>query len=498
LEYISDKIDFGLIDKRKFNIVASGTGTGKTHLVTHSLKIHFPNIKSQEIMVIASRSLIVDQQIQEEGIDKFFLPKNNISYLVRYWNGEEDLSEDILKKYNIQMMTYDKIIGILSKGNIEGLETLSKVKLIIFDECHTLFSDKFIKNIEMLKVWIRDTLYNNNKIIIGLTATPNILAYYQKEWGVTTNRLNKEILIKHKAKQLHCTNFGTIPYIVTNKIEGKTIIMCYSYMDCKKLKNKIPNSFVLISKSNKEFTKEMGRIRQFLVDNKSIPDTFIDDDSIEKELNVLITTSTLREGVNIIEQSGIKNVVCCFSDELHITQFAGRCRYNIDNLIIADTYINADNFDDNAYLTKCRLSYKTFMKNKDSTSWFDSIKHLVSHDVYEIKRFVLSADENKFIDYINVKWLVPKGINGNELNKYKIYKEHDKNEIVEMVIKCRLLKLYPYQITFNKVINFMEDTLGYTIENKRGKINKIKHTYKLVIDFDEEKVNFEKEEIFID
>ncbi|HHX69731.1 MAG TPA: hypothetical protein GX708_17005, partial [Gallicola sp.] len=35
------------------------------------------------------------------------------------------------------------------------------------------------------------------------------------------------------------------------------------------------------------------------------------------------------------------------------------------------------------------------------------------------------------------------------------------------------------------------NNLGYTIETKRGKINKKRHTYKLIIDFDEEKINLE-------
>lgn len=486
MEYISDKVDFNLIDKKKFNIVASGTGTGKTFLVTKKIRKYFPCIKHNEILFVVSRSLIIDQQTKTEGIEKFKQPKKSLSYIVRYWNGEEDLSENLLNKFGIQMMTYDKIIDILIRRNIEGLETLGRVKLVIIDECHSLFSDKFIKDIETFKLWIHKTLDIGNKIIIGLTATPSILAYYQKSWGVTINRLNKEVLINYKTKQLHCTDFNTIPYIVTNKIYGKTLIMCYSYNDCKKLKEKIPNSFILISKSNKNFTDEMKKVRDCLANYESIPDTFIDDDGIEKELNVLITTSTLREGVNIGGQSGIKNVVCCFSDELHITQFVGRCRFNVDNLIIADTYINADNYDKNNYLSKCRQSYKAFIKNKDSTSWFDSIKHLIEHDIYEVKRFILSADENKFINYINTKWLVPKGINDQELNKYKIYKKEDKEEIVNMVVNCRLLKLYPYQITFNKVIKFMKGTLGYTIESKRGEIDKTKYTYKIVIDFDED------------
>ena len=152
----------------------------------------------------------------------------------------------ILEK-KLQIMTYDKI-NILLKKNIEGLETLNKVKVIIFDECHTLFSDaNFIKDMEMLKVWIRDNLYIGNKIFIGLTATPNIIEYYQKEWGVSINKLNDEVLVNYKVKQLHCTDFDTIPYIVTTQIEGKTMIMCYSYNHVK-LKERIPNSFFLQQK----------------------------------------------------------------------------------------------------------------------------------------------------------------------------------------------------------------------------------------------------------
>ena len=277
IKYISDYVDLNLLDKTKFNIISSGTGSGKTFFIANEFKNQLPDIKPYEILFVASRSLIVEQQSKVEGISKYDM---NDQTFIKHWNGEED-STKILEDKGIQIMTYDKIINILAKKNVEGLETLNKVKAVVFDECHTLFSDSFIKDIEMLKVWIRDILYTNSKIIIGLTATPNIIEYYQKEWGVSVNKLNKETLINYKVKQLHCTDFDTIPFIVTTKIEGKTLIMCYSYKQCKRLKEKIPNSFILISKSNKRFTKEMDRVRSFIIDNEST-DKFIDDDNIEK------------------------------------------------------------------------------------------------------------------------------------------------------------------------------------------------------------------------
>jgi len=145
------------VDKKNFNIISSGTGTGKTYFVVNELNKYFPNVKYSEILFVTSRSLIVDQQSKSERISKYDM-NNLIS--IKHWNGLNDYSK-ILNKKGIQIMTYDKIINILVSNNTEGFETLNKIKLIIFDECHSLFSDKFIKNIEMLKVWIRDILYYN-------------------------------------------------------------------------------------------------------------------------------------------------------------------------------------------------------------------------------------------------------------------------------------------------------------------------------------------------
>lgn len=481
--YVSDSIDLKLLDKTKFNIISSGTGTGKTYFIANNLHKQLDGIENSDILFVASRSLIVDQQSKNQYITKFNKYDDEI---IDYWNGKRDRSLR-LHKQGIQIMTYDKLVEILIKKNQIGLETLSKIKIIVFDECHTLFSDTFIKNIEVIKIWIRDNLYSGNKIIIGMTATPNIIKYYQEDWGVDVNPLNEELIIKYRAKQLHCTNFETIPYLVATQLKNRTMIMCYSYSDCLKLKEQIPDSFVMISKSNSEFTKEMKTVRDYIITNEVVPETYIDEDGEEKKLNVLITTSTMREGINLRDDGTLKNIICCFSDELHITQFAGRARYNLDNLIVADTYIPSDNVGNNKYLSKCRQLYRDFLQGNDTTSWFDSIEQLVEGDIAKVKIFMLSRDENRFIEYINKKWLVPEG--EKNISKYRIYKEEDKNEIVSMAIECRLLKLYQYQINFNKIVKFMQNVLGYTIEDRKTNMNNLSTRYKLIVDFDEFKVD---------
>ncbi len=506
MSFISDHIDLSKADKTKFNIIASGCGTGKTHFVAFKVREYLPHIKASEMLFVTSRTLIVEQQIKIDGITKF--KPNNLTS-IKHWNGEED-SFELLERKGIQIMTYDKIIDILKDKNSEFHQTLGRIKIIFLDECHTIFSDTFIKDIELLKGWIRDITYTNSKYLIGLTATPRIMYYYQKSWGVSLNQLNKEILVKYKAKQLYCTNFNTLHFLLANKdIQGKTIVMCYSIEDCYELKEKIPNSFVLVSKSNKkEYMPEMDEIRDYIINNESLPDTYLEVlerdskskkpiSSERRKLEVLITTSTLREGVNLREDCGVKNVAITFTDELHISQWVGRCRYNIENLIIAESYIRSDNLRPLSYLTQSRQQYKEFMKDINHTKWFDSISHLVEHDLTKIRRFILTDKEQLFTTYINTKWLIPSGLKDNELDKYKIYKEEDKNEIVDKAINCQLIDDSPSRITFNRVIRFMIDTLGYTIENGRIQIKKQKYTYKLIVDFDDEFEQLEKQnEVF--
>jgi superfamily II DNA or RNA helicase len=124
-KFISDYIDFYKATKTKFNIVASGCGTGKTYWVANTVTESLPHIKPAEMIFVTSRSLIVEQQSKEDGITKFN-PRNVIS--IKCWSGEEDSLEVIAAK-GIQIMTYDKIINILKTQNTEGFETLSKVKL---------------------------------------------------------------------------------------------------------------------------------------------------------------------------------------------------------------------------------------------------------------------------------------------------------------------------------------------------------------------------------
>lgn len=507
-KFVSEIVDIEELDRYKFNLIASGCGTGKSYFITHQLPKRLQDVLPEEIIFVTSRSLTVDQQAQYDGIKKFSPDDTDI---INFWNSDDRI-EDGVSGSGMRIMTYDKIISILLNNNSMGKETLSSVKVIVFDECHTLFSDTFIHGMEALQVWIRDLLYEGKKYVIGMTATPGILDYNAERWGVTIKELNDDVIIAHQASQMICTTFDTIPYLVTtNRLPGKTLIMCVTVKDCFKLQKQIPNSAILVSKNNKEFTPEMYMIRDYISTYEKLPDKFFvpseaemkcraetkklkdktdkskkeNSDGTWYDLKVLITTTAAREGYNLSFDSGIRNIVSCFSDDLHLTQICGRARYDLDNIVVAKTYVPYDNTKRSAYLSQQRKDFDNYMSDKQNIKWFSSVEHLVKHDVYGIKRFFFGTDENRFIQYINSKWLVPIGTTPEETKKYRIWKNEDKDNIVRLCIQCKLLSVPDRLITFQRVIRLMEGCLGYSIDNGRFEMQKKSHSYKLVIEYDE-------------
>ena len=503
-KYLSDIIDLSEIDPFQFNLISSGCGTGKSYFITHRLFEQRPDLKPEEVMFITSRALTVDQQSKADGVIKF---NPNDTNLINFWNDDDRMDDSVIAS-GLRIMTYDKIINILSDKNTVKSETLSAVKAIVFDECHVLFSDLFIQDMSMLHVWIRDILYSGTKIIIGMTATPGVLEYNSGRWGVSINRLNKNVLVSYQAKNMICTNFETIPYLIgTNRLDGKTLILCVSVRDCYTLQEQIPNSTILVSKNNKEFTYEMKMIRDYISKYEKIPDKYFVPSKEEKErrlagkrarqtsgtwhdLNVLITTTMAREGYNLSKESGIKNIVSCFGDDLHLTQICGRARYDLDNIVVAQTRIPYDSYSQSPYLTEQRKLFADYMSNKQNTKWFSSVSHLVKHDVYGIKRFMLGSDESKFVHYINTKWLVPPDTPKDELDKYKIWRKEDKDEIVQMCIKCKMLAVPDRMVTFIRVMKLLTGCLGYVVDNGRIMRNKQRYTYKIIVSHDDENYDY--------
>lgn len=479
IAFISDVVDIKQLISNQFNLVAAGCGSGKTYWVINNLLKGFPEIKPYEVMFVTSRSITKEQQAKNIGTTKL---RNSDTNIIQYWNGLKD-EESIMADHGIALATYDQLITAIQTT---GEEVLGGVKILILDECHTMFSDTFIDDVKVLRFWLREVIYGARKLVIGLSATTGIIDYCAPEWSVPINRLNKDIVTGYQAKQMICTDFDTIPYLIAaNKLLGKTIIMCPSIRHCNILASRMQNAAVVVSPHSSEFTGEMSRIRDYMVKYETLPPTYFTDAGEEMELDVLISTTTLREGFNLREKSGVRNVISCIADELHVTQFLGRCRYPVENLVIANTYVRSDNLRREPYMQASREKFKKYMENKECASWFHTVSHLVEHDAYGTKKFVLGSDDVRFINYVNGKWLVPKGVTEDVVQRYRIWRQEDKQEIINLAVDCKLFDLVKSKITFLKVVSLLQNSLGYEVEKGRTMIDGAQHTYRLVISFDE-------------
>lgn len=484
LIFISEVVDTSKIRKGKFNMIVSSCGTGKTYFCSTTLLERFPDISPYEVIFVTSRSITVDQQVGFfDTTEKF----NQRDYsVIDSWNGERDIY-DIANK-GIQVMTYDKLIHIILTSHSYGLTDLQNVKMIIFDECHSLFTDTFVSNMEVLKYWIHINLPKKDKIFLGLTATPEIIYFYANRWGVQINDLCDPVF-KYNVEQLWCTNVKSIPTLLETQVDGKTLIMCNSTNTCFRLQAQIPNSQVLVSKRNDSYIAyEMDKLRNHIVTRGTLPD----------DTDVLITTSTLREGFSFFKESNIKNVITFISDSAHIIQFVGRCRFNIDNLIVVDSNIKKCGID---FIDNQRDSFKCFLANEEDTEWFDSISKIINHPVentirffseggWELKgfkipsrkerpyleKYVSESSINQFRKYIYDNWVYNEN---DDIEDYYIFKEEHKEQIVNKVKELNLIGDDTKTITFHKVINIIKD-LGFDVGNGRKLFDGVQYRYRLI------------------
>lgn len=388
------------------------------------------------------------------------------SEIVRYWNAElADLQG--LREAGIWIMNLNQLIHIIDAMNPLDGDRLSRIQIVVFDECHALYSDTFMDGLIAVRTWIKGRIATSDTLFIGLTATPGILKFYERKYGIRTYFANDEMIVNYKAKHLICTDYDRIIDLLdSGKLSGKTMIMCPSVKSCFELKEKIPNSEVLCSMQHKRFTDEMLRLRTYVLENQKLPPLrstiyeYVEEDG---PIDVLLTTSTMREGVNLCEESEIRNVICCFGDELHIKQFAGRCRFNIENLIIAAMRYRQDNRLSGEYVQSQRVMYWDYVKNKADDRWFQTIQGIVNVEFDEVERFRIERTEAEFIRRLEARW--PAG------SDHVIYSAEDKEWLKQLAYECDLLHTYKSKYNYMAVVKHMANRMGYVIEEIRVRTN---------------------------
>lgn len=477
-KYISDVIDMTRVRARSFNLIVSPCGSGKTYFCANTLTGYYGDVLPGEILFVTSRSLAANQLVKDCDVGERF---NLSDYMLkRAWMGKDDLS--YLSDKGLQITTYDKVIRLLLD---EGYNALRNVKIIIFDECHTIFSDRFIDGMDFLAHWIYSAVREESHIIFGLTATPGIVYDNAAKWCTSINKVcDLTGTCGYRAKNLWIVDFTSFPeFYYKHLTDGKTIIMCDSIKrTANVLYNSIHGSKMLVSKSGGSDSRtyynpaDMDYIRHAIVNRGVLPG----------DVKVLIATSTVREGFNLVEESGVRNVVTCFTDEMHIAQILGRCRYDVDNLVV----LKRDGYGDvNSSIPYFEAQHKIF---EDYTSgknneWFKGVSHLVSCTEEEIGRFdsdkvslrkvkkkyparrkdvpTIATKEAKreMSKFIKEKYVVKPGMSERQINN-RIIDGDRKQAIVDKAIEVGLFGEETASMSCTRILNICAKEIGFEVD----------------------------------
>lgn len=488
--YVGDAIRIADVRMKCLNLIVSSCGTGKTYFCANDLLETRPDVRPEEMIMVTSRSLAVDQQAHDYELLAILEKDDPVK---KFWAGECDIDHYAdgtpfeAYKGKVRIMTYDKIINIFfGNGNKNFIKrALRNVKIIVFDEIHSIYSDVFVSGMAPIQMWMANEIPKGDKLFLGLTATPGVLLDQIDNLEVCINIINDPIQ-RYKTSQLWCVDIHNMLQLVNSEFQGKTIMMCRSVRSCYSLSKLIPGSAVLTGRSGNDYIPcDMDNIRRAIINESTLPD----------DVRVLISTSTAREGFTFLEKSGIRNVVSFFHDEMHVHQFMGRCRFDVDNLVMVE--YNRDGAP-NTYFKKQEELFSEFFRTRTGDSeWFDLVADIVDHDVNQtiirtstskkrVRRAKKPVAENPAIAMFRTRdsidlllsYVKNKFVTTDD-REVMIYGSEMKNAILGEVQNMNIFAEGKSDISWSKFENVLK-CLGFNIQNGRKRIDGELVRYKII------------------
>lgn len=399
-KYISDVVKKENILFGKINLITSSCGAGKSYFVLNRLPEMYPDVKPEEILVVTSRAITANQQATDKNATRIYASDPyswSVDDAYDFESGE--IKVPYIHGSKVGVTTYASFCRLL---DVDHSYVPSK-KILVFDEFHSVFVDTYTEYSRWLPFVI--STMPDRQLVFAMTATPEPIYDFFCNDDILNMVLGKgEEIRKYRAKNMWCTFYDQIPSIVKN-LDGKTLIMCNDSEKCEELSAAIPYSVVLYGRGHRKHTDNMGEILDYIAMSDTVPDgawipsgTKLADGAVIAKMfpfKVIISTTVLREGVNIRDYSGIRNVVCCSLNAVDIIQFAGRCRYDIDNLIIAPVrrrIYSVENERDSIY-----NSYVDFINTKKENAWSGSIVEALFSGCYSDVKIVNPSEPQKIM-----------------------------------------------------------------------------------------------------
>lgn len=340
--------------------IFSGVGSGKNWFVEHEL------IKEGNILYITSRRAKVNEILEEKIAQEYIT-----------WENETD---DIVTTTNFGI---EKLVKNEKFGRRLS-EIITHFRFIVVDEAHSISTDApFANSAFHVFTFLQyvEHRYQHIKIIL-MTGTPEPLQSipnFINKFHIF-DKMNECInLVPHKIRFLKKEQaLEMIAQMVKMDDTEKTIYYSNSATGIVKGQKSLYRKLVAQGVKSAQIAISMGE--KGISDNKIYLSELEDICKKTKESittnntiseRVLLTTSTLKEGVNINDES-IKYVFCESHLLSDIQQFAGRVRTTIDTLYII---INATQHDKKetvykSYLLENLFSYKKIVP--DANAFFEA------------------------------------------------------------------------------------------------------------------------------
>ena len=458
-EFIADFIkDASEFRPHCLNLIAAGCGAGKSYFIANHFPSLFPDVRPCDILFVTSRSITVDQQVGEYEHSVLKYMPTDVE-MANHWTLCEPVSEAAQTNY-LRLMTFDKLIDLIENHNAPDRTILGGVKIVVIDECHALISDSFIRGVGSVRVWAKLMMQYTDMLFVGMTATSDVLSESLAKHGFPIRLILDKPLTKYRARHLWIVREEHLVDMLTDgTLPGKTIVMGDNKKKLDAISARVPNSAVLLSQHAKQYSSNMHKVRDAIVRRGVLSD----DDSVD----VLFGTTTIREGVTLRPESGVKNVVTMLADEMHVTQFLGRCRFDVENLVVVYDKSTLKHPEEDASILAGRLRFVDFILGHDDL-WFQKISHLVQDDVQHVKRYRWNTGIEGFYEYVDAKWAV------DDIEKAPVEKLIRKENHAEIIARAKEAGVFDEMKCESRYINikrFFKDNPKVRIVDKRIQVN---------------------------
>lgn len=285
-QYISDIITKEEISKWKLGekyLIRSGTGSGKSYWVKNVLYDYCME-RNRKILFLSNRTILKNQNEEDLGNKKL----------------------EIIKTANYQYIE-SKIIS----GRKDLDYFFDPFKVIVFDEAHYFHVDSaFNRQTDVILNYLSNP--PENKIIIVITATPQILLRYYdfKKENIYNLKTNYDYI----EKLSFYTKERVPEMVVQNLPDNEKAIYFGDASQAWQLKNNFEDAIFICAKGNRLYReKEMKKSVAEIVEKSYFSE------------KLLCTTKVLDNGVNIID-SQLKTIIIDTLEPLTFIQELGRKR----------------------------------------------------------------------------------------------------------------------------------------------------------------------------